>query len=46
MKKDMKFMFDGLYTYYWEDLKDNREVFKAGNKIVLDCGYYYKFDHR
>jgi len=46
INKSMKIMVDGLYTYYWQDYKDGKEVFGAGNKVVMDVGYYCQFDHR
>lgn len=41
--ENMKIMFDGIYTYYWRDLRSGQEVYGSGQKISMNWGYLYRF---
>lgn len=41
---EMKIQFDGIYTYYWRDLLDGVEVYRSGQKISMNIGYFYRMD--
>jgi len=46
IKDNMKIMLDGIYTHYWRDLLDGREIYGSGNKLNLNIGFYWEFDRQ
>lgn len=44
LTENMKIMFDGIYTYYWSDYLDGDLVYRAGSKITMNLGYFYRYN--
>ena len=45
MGKNLKFMVDGIFTYYYEDKQDSVS-YESGDKLALNLGVYYRFDSK
>ena len=42
----MKILIDAIYTYYWRDMLDGREIFGSGSKLNLSIGYYWEYEQK
>jgi len=46
VNKNVKFMFDVMFTHYFRDLMDGEEVYGSGQKIVLKGSTYYRYNDK
>ena len=41
---NMKFILDGVYTYYGRDLWGDTEVYRSGQKVSMNFGFLFRMD--
>jgi hypothetical protein len=46
LRDDMKLMMDGIYTFYQSDWKGDVEIYKSGEKFVVDLGFFYQLSEQ
>lgn len=46
ISENTKIMLDGIYTYYWPDLRNGKEVYGSGEKVNFIFGFFHQFDDR
>ncbi|MBN1782121.1 hypothetical protein JW948_13395 [bacterium] len=43
---DMKWMLDGIVTYFQRDIVDGEEMYQSGTRLTLNTGLFYRYDEQ